>query len=556
MPWFHSYTPLGGVALSALAAALPFALLCWQLLIRRKGGHIAAGTALAGAFLLAVTLWKMPILTALSAGAYGTAFGAFPILWIIITAMWVYNMTADAGQFAIVRFSISSLTEDRRIQAVFIAFAFGALLESTSGYGSPVAIGAAMLIGLGFPPVQAAVLCLLANTVPAAYAGLGLPTLTAAQISGLDVMDLNRIIGRQLPVVALILPLWICILVSGWKRSLEIWPVLLAGGLGCALPTYLVAQYHSYTLPGLMGAVGSLLAITLVCRFWKPARIFRFAHEGTGESIGENTGQNSAPSPAASGQAASIPAYSRRAVFRAWLPWLTLTLMVVLSSSAPVRSFLNSLQYSRLPWPGLHDMVAKSAPIASAANPETMPALFTLNLLSSPGSVIFLCGLLLPLIMPGYSYPRALRALGRTFVQMRFSIATVLLILALAQIMNYSGMSYTLGLAFTHTGALFPLFSPILGWIGVFLTGSDTSSNALFCGMQRATAEAVGMSPELAAAVNSTGGVTAKMISPQSLAVAVGATGLVGQEGNILRKTIGHSLLMLAMICALTWLMR
>ena len=540
MHWTQSYTPLGGLWLSALAAAVPFALLCWQLLIRRTKGHVAALTALAGACVLAITVWDMPLELVVNAGLYGAAFGAFPILWIILTAMWVYSMTVDAGQFALVRDSISTLTDDRRIQAIFIAFAFGALLESTAGYGSPVAIGAAMLIGLGFPPVQAAVLCLVANTVPVAYAGLGLPAVVAAQVSELDAFRISQIVGRQLPLLAAFVPLWLSVLVCGWRRSLEIWPVLVAAGLGSAVPTFVFANYHGYTLPGIMGAVGSLGAVAGVMCFWKPARVFRFAHDAALPDSG----------PGAAGT-------ERNVVLRAWLPWIALAVLVVLSAWTPMRALLNSLQYAKISWPGLEQAVFKAAPIAAASGAglgEAMPAVFTLNLLSSPGTIIFLTGLLLPLIMPDYSYARAGRACARTCVQMRFSVATVLLILALAQVMNFSGMSYTLGLAFTHTGAFFPLFAPVLGWIGVFLTGSDTSSNALFCGMQHTTAAAVGMDPYLAVAANTTGGVTAKMISPQSIAVAVGATGMTGQEGTLLRAAVGHSLLMLGMVCLLTWL--
>ena len=534
MAWTHDYIPLGNLWLSALVAAVPFLLLCWQLLIRRAKGHIAALTALAGASLLAVLVWDMPSITALSAGAYGLAFGAFPILWIILSAMWMYTMTVDAGQFAIVRDSISNLTEDRRIQAVFIAFSFGALLESTAGMGSPVAIGAAMLIGLGFPPITAAVMCLVANTVPVAYAGMGLPAVVAAQVAELDAFRVSQIIGSQLPVLAFFVPFWMCVILCGWRRSLDVWPVLLAGGLGSAIPTFLFAWFHGYTLPGIMGAIGSMGAIAVVLRFWKPERIFLFAGE---EGVTANRIQ--------------LP---RAEVLRAWMPWIVMTVLVVLSSVGPVRAALNSLQFSRIDWPGLHEMVFKAAPLT--VSPEAMPAQFTFNFLSCAGTSIFFTGLLLPLIMPRYSYARAFAALWKTCVQMRFSVATVLLILALAQIMNYSGMSYTLGLAFTHTGSLFPLFSPVLGWFGVFLTGSDTSSNALFCGMQRTTAEAVGMDPHLAVAANTTGGVTAKMISPQSVAVAVGATGMTGQEGTLLRQTIGHSLLMLAAVSLLTWLLR
>jgi len=531
MSWAHIYDPAGGIWLSAGAAALPFVILSWQLLIRRAKGHIAALSAFAGTVVLAILLWKMPVTLALSAGLYGMAFAAFPILWIILTSMWVYEMTVDAGQFSIVRDSISTLTDDRRIQAIVIAFAFGALLESTAGYGSPVAIGAAMLIGLGFPPVQAAILCLVANTVPVAYAGLGLPALVAAQVSELDPFLVSRVIGRQLPILAMFVPLWLSILVCGWKRSWEIWPVLLAGGLGSALPTFAFANWHGYMLPGLMGAIGSLISITLVMVFWKPARPYLFA--------GDAQVQTSLP--------------PRNIVLRAWTPWILLTLLVALSSITPIRTALNAVQYIRFPWPSLDQAVCKTLPLVAV--PQAIPAEFTLNLISSPGSIIFFTGLLLPWLMPKYSYKQAARAFIRTVCRMRFSILTILLILAMAQVMNYSGMSYTLGLAMTYSGALFAFFAPILGWIGVFLTGSDTSSNALFCGMQRSAAQSVGMDPYLAVAANTTGGVTAKMVSPQSIAVAAGAVNLPpGQEGTLMRRTVGHSLLMLSMVCLLTWL--
>lgn len=532
MPFIQHYTPFNSLFAASVLAAVPFALLCWQLLIRRAKGHIAALTALAGTLILALGLWHLPPDIAVRAALYGASFAVFPILWIIVSAMWLYTMTVDSGQFAVVRASISAMTDDRRIQAIFIAFAFGALLESTAGYGAPVAIGAAMLIGLGFAPVQAAGLCLLANTVPVAYAGMGLPALVAAQVSELDPFRVSQIVGLHLPVLAFFMPLWISVLVCGWRRSWEIWPVLLAGGLGSSVPTWMFAQYHGYTLPGIMGALGSLVSLGLLLRWWKPASIFRFSfdppHEGARESLPTSL------------------------IFRAWLPWLVLVLFVVLVSNATVRAALNALWYAAIPWPGLHQQVFKAAPLV--AQPQALAAVFTFNPLSSPGTAIFAACLVAPLCMPGYSYRQAAAVLWRTCVQMRFSMLTVITILVLAQVMNYSGMSYTLGLALTHTGALFPIFSPVLGWIGVFLTGSDTSSNALFCGMQRTTAEAVGMDPYLTVAANTTGGVAAKMISPQSIAVAVGAAGMHGQEGALMRYTIGHSLLMLAMISLLTWL--
>ena len=538
MIWIQEYTPLGNMTLSALLAVVPFALLCWQLVIKRRSGHVAIATALAAAFVLAAA-WQMPLSKVASATLYGAAYGLFPMVWIVFPAMWLYNMTVDSGQFAIVRASIGDLTPDIRIQAIFIAFAFGALLESTSGSGSPVAIGAAMLIGLGFPPIQAAGICLLANTVPVAFANMGLPLLVAGQVSELNSFYIGQAVGRQLPLVALFVPAWICLLVCGLRRTREIWPVLLVAGLGSSIPTCLLANFHGVVLAGMGGAVGSLLGITVLLRVWRPARTLSFTENG---GILER-------------DTASLPtgsAYSAKETFRAWLPWVMLTLMVFVSNIGPVRSALDGIFSPVIQWPLIDQLVIKTAPLVAQDTPSA--ALLKLNLLTAPGSWIAATALLSPFIIPGYSYKRTFLVLWQTVYQMRFAILSIMMILAMAQLMNYSGMSYTLGLAFTQIGFLFPLLSPILGWIGVFFTGSDTSSNALFCGMQRTTAEAVGMNPYLATAGNTTGGITAKMVSPQSIAVAVGATGLVGREGDLLRYTARHSFIMLGIICLLTWL--
>ncbi len=525
MEFTQNYAPFINVILSAILASTPFLVLCYQLVIKKRAGHIAALSALSCSFALSIFVWDMPFITALSSGIFGSLFGAFPILWIILSSMWLYNMTVDSGQFNLVRYSISSLSEDRRIQAIFIAFAFGALLESTAGYGSPVAIGAAMLIGLGFKPLQAAGLCLIANTVPVAYAGMGLPMLVAAQVSELDAFRISQVVGLQLPLLAFFVPTWLSVLVCGFKKSMEIWLVLVVAGLGSSVPTFIFSQYHGYTLPGLMGALGSLVGTAILLCIWKPKNIYRF----------ENDVEISQSS-----------LYSGKEIFIAWLPWIMLTLMVFVPAIGDMKLILDGIFNLNIEFPYLHNVAIKVAPLVS--EPSAMPAIFKFNLMSTIGTWIFISALICPLIMPNYSYKSACKMLAHTLKQMRFSILTILLILALSQVMNYSGMSYSLGLAFTHTGFLFAIFAPFIGWIGVFLTGSDTSSNALFCGMQRTTAEAVGIDPYLTTAANTTGGVAAKMISPQSISVAVGVTNMQGQEGEILKYTIKHSLGMLLII--------
>lgn len=545
MPWLHNYTPLGSLWLSALAAALPFLLLCWLLVARRVKGPQAALAASLCALGLALFVWGMPPGLALGAAGYGLAFAVFPLLWVLVPAMWIYNMTVEAGQFEIVRRSISALTEDRRIQAIFIAFAFGSLLESTAGFGTPVAIGAAMLIGLGFNPLKAAAICLVANTAPVAFASMGMPVIVAGQMSGLDVFKLSALVGVQTALLAALLPAWVCVLLCGWRRALEVWPAILAAGLGSAAPMLFLSRLHGPLLPSLMSAAGSLVCLALLCRFWQPARIYRFASDA---ALSDNIVPGAAVQVPAQ---ASVKSLSGPQVLLAWLPWVLLSAMAALFSLGPLGEWLSFINLEPLPWPGLDGLAWKNQPLVAA--PEAIRSIYNFNFSTSAGTFIFCTGLVVPLIMPGYGYAQAGRALWRTLVQLRFSLATVALVMVLAQLLNYSGMSYSLGLALTHTGALFPLFAPILGWIGVFSTGSATSSNALFAGMQRATAEAIALDPHITVAANTAGGISAKMISPQSIAVAVAGTGLHGQEGALLRGVIRHSLIMLLIVCLLTW---
>lgn len=507
-----------------------------MLAARRAKGHVAAAVGLASAFLLAVFVWGMPMGTAVSSVVYGAAYGIFPIVWIVITAVWVYNMTVESGEFEIIKDSLARLTDDRRLQAIFIAFAFGSFIEGTAGFGTPVAITAAMLVGLGFNPLYAAGLCLIANTAPVAFGAIGVPIIVAGQVSGLDTMTISKIVGRQLPFLSILVPLWLCVTMCGFKRALEALPAIIVAGVCFAGSQYLFSNFHGPTLPDIMSAIVTLFGLMLLLRVWKPATSWRFA----GEKAVVQTG----------------PGHSGGAIIRAWMPYIILAIMVFFWGLPQFKSLLDTatgaIASKGFGWPGLQGEVVRTAPIVAADG--VYGAFFKVNWLSAAGTAILLSGFLAVPFMPGYGYGKALPCFFRTWYQLRFPVLTIAMILGLAMLMNYSGMSSSLGIGFTLTGGLFPFFSPLLGWLGVFLTGSDTSSNALFCGMQRSTAEVVGMSPELAVAANSSGGVTGKMISPQSISVATAATNMVGQEGNLFRFTLGHSIAMTLFICVLTWL--
>ena len=536
MAWTQVYDPVGGAVLSALVAGIPLISLFYMLAVRRSKGHYAAAVAVILSLILAVAVWGMPAGTAFSALVFGSAFGIFPIVWIVITAVWVYNMTVESGEFEYIKESLARLTDDRRLQAIFIAFAFGSFIEGTAGFGTPVAITAAMLVGLGFRPLYAAGICLIANTAPVAFGAIGIPVIVAAQVSGLPELQVSQIVGRQLPILSLIVPLWVCVVMCGFKRTMEVLPAIIVAGVSFAIAQFAFSNFHGPTLPDIMSAIVTIIAMVLLLRVWKPSRVWRFEGEQAAVLSGE------------------APAFG--VVLRAWLPYIILAIMVFLWGLPQFKAILNAMPGAvlKFSWPGLDGMVEKAVPILAAGKNPNYPAVFTFNWLSAGGTAILLAGFFSVPFMPGYSFGKAVSCFFRTICQLRFPILTIAMILGLAYLMNYSGMSSTMGIAFTLTGAFFPLFSPILGWLGVFLTGSDTSSNALFCGMQRSTAEVVGMDPALAVASNATGGVTGKMISPQSISVATAATNMVGQEGNLFRFTLGHSLAMTAVLCAITYL--
>ncbi len=369
-----------------------------------------------------------------------------------------------------------------------------------------------------------------------AFGAIGIPVIVGAQVAGLSDLHVSAIVGRQLPFLSIIVPLWLCVVMCGFKRAMEVLPAILVAGVSFAASQFAFSNFHGPTLPDIMSAIITIVAMVLLLRVWKPARIFRFE----GEKETPITG--------------AAPSFG--VVLRAWLPYIILALMVFFWGLPQFKAMLNAVPGAviKFSWPGLDGMVNKAAPILAAGKNPNYPAVFALNWLSAGGTAILIAGFLSVPFMKGYSFGKAVGCFFRTIYQLRFPTLPIATILGLAYLMNYSGMSSTLGIAFTLTGPLFPLFSPLLGWLGVFLTGSDTSSNALFCGMQRSTAEVVGMDPYLAVAANSSGGVTGKMISPQSISVATAATGLVGNEGNLFRFTLGHSLAMTAFICVLTYL--
>ncbi len=534
MSWVQQYQPLGSVGLSALVAGIPLYMLFYMLAVKRMAGHKAAFAATATAVILAIAAWGMPVGLAVSSTLYGAAFGIFPIVWIVITAIWVYNMTVESGEFNIIKNSLAQITDDRRLQAIFIAFAFGSFIEGTAGFGTPVAITAAMLVGLGFNPLYAAGICLIANTAPVAFGAIGIPIVVAAKVTDLDIMKISAICGRQLPFLSVIVPLWLSVTMCGFKRSMEVLPAIIIAGVCFAGSQFLVSNFVGPYLPDIISAIVTILGLGLFLKVWKPKNIWHF------------------PDEAPATQRAVASEFSGGEIFRAWLPYIILAVMVFLWGLDSVKASLDKMFLMKFEWAGLHNQVVKTLPIVAKDSPY--PAVFSFNFLSTPGTAILIAGLISVIFMPGYGYAKGVACLLRTIKQLKWPIATISMILGLAYIMNYSGMSSSMGLAFTATGALFPFFAPILGWLGVFLTGSDTSSNALFGSLQKTTAQQIGVSPELCVAANSSGGVTGKMISPQSISVATAASNMVGHEGDIFRFTLGHSLAMLCVVSVLTLL--
>lgn len=524
--WEQNYAPVGGsVGWSALVAALPLFTLLYLLGVRRTAAWIAGLSGLGAAAAVALFAYDMPARTALSAALYGAAFGLFPICWIIFWAIFLYRLSVETGQFEIIKDSIGSVTPDRRLQALLIAFAFGAFVEGAAGFGAPVAVAAAMLAGLGFSPYYAAGICLLANTAPVAFGSIGIPVITLAGITGLPVEKLSAAVGRICAPVSFFVPAYLVLVMGGWRALSGVLPAALASGLAFAGVQFYASNHLGPELTDILSSLAAIGACLAAARAWKPGNAFVF--------------------DGAAAEAALRPRHAWRAVLKAWSPYILLVACVLAWGRGDIKAWLNSYTVT-VEWPWLHHQVAQMPPVASEASPYA--ARYAFQWLSAAGTACLLACLLAALAL------RARAALLRkvlrdTAAQMAKPILTVASVLALAFLMNYSGATATLGLAFAATGAAFPFFSAMLGWLGVFLTGSDTSANALFGNLQVVTARSLGLNPVLMAASNSSGGVMGKMISLQSIAVAAAATGMAaGEESRLFRFTLRHSVLLASAI--------
>ncbi len=529
MAWHQVYNPLGSAVLSTLVAALPIVILLGGLAVLRLRAHVAALVGLGAALLVAVLAFGMPAGLAARTAGLGAAYGLFPIGWIILNVIFLYDLTREKGYFKIMQDSLTGITRDRRLQLLLIAFSFGAFFEGAAGFGTPVAVTAAILIGLGFAPLAASGLSLIANTAPVAFGGLGTPIIALAGVTGLDVRDLSAMVGRQLPFFSLIIPFWLVGAFCGLKKMKEVWPALVVAGVSFAAPQFLISNFHGPWLAGVGAAVVSIAALVGFLLVWRPRTIME-----AGGASGEASGPGAAP-----------PRHSAAALVRAWSPWAVLSVLVFVWGIPQVKAFLDGLSAVRFPVAGLDRLIFRVPPVVAEAAAE--PAVFTFNWLSFTGTGIFVAALIAGVSM-SFSPRRLIRAYGRTLKKVRFSLLTVAAMLALGYVTRYSGLDATLGLAFARTGVLYPFFGTMLGWLGVALTGSDTSSNVLFGSLQKISAEQLGLSPVLMASANSSGGVMGKMIDAQSIVVASTATGWYGHEGAILRYVFFHSLALAALM--------
>ncbi|PLP97107.1 lactate permease LctP family transporter [Cupriavidus pauculus] len=554
-PWTQLYTPLGSLWLSALAAAVPILFFFVALAVLRMRGHVAAAVTLALALVVAIFAYGMPAQQAFAAAGFGFAYGLWPIAWIIVTAVFLYKIVVKTGQFDVIRASVLSITDDQRLQMLLIGFAFGAFLEGAAGFGAPVAITAALLVGLGFNPLYAAGLCLIANTAPVAFGAMGIPIIVAGQVTGIDPMHIGAMAGRQLPLLSLAVPFWLVFMMDGWKGVRETWPAAFVVGGSFAVTQYFTSNHIGPELPDITSALVSLIALASFLRVWQPRSASQAARGTAGGTMSGGT-------VAMAGFGGGMGAPSRRKpspytfgqTVRAWAPFGILTAIVTVWSLPSFKALFagnGALAGSVLKFkvPMLDQLVIKAAPIV--ASPKPYEAVLKLDLLSAVGTAILLTAIISVLLQR--MKPRdAILTFVETLLELRRPVLSIGLVLAFAFVANYSGMSSTLALLLAGTGAAFPFFSPLLGWLGVFLTGSDTSSNALFCSLQHTTAHQIGVSDTLLVAANTTGGVTGKMISPQSIAVACAATGLVGKESELFRFTVKHSLLFAFIVGVIT----
>ncbi len=530
LQWQQMYDPMGNIWISSLIALIPIIFFFLALAVFRLKGSVAGTITVVLALLVSLFAYKMPVLMALASMVYGFFYGLWPIAWIIIGAVFLYKISVKTGQFDIIRSSILSITEDQRLQMLLVGFAFGTFLEGAAGFGAPVAITAALLVGLGFKPLYAAGLCLIVNTAPVAFGAMGIPIIVAGQVSGVDTMEISQMVGRQLPFMVPIVLFWIMAIMDGWRGVKETWPAVVVGAGSFAIAQYLTSNFVGPELPDITAAIASLVSLTILFKYWQPKHIFRFADQDA------NMNEDVA--------AQKQKKYSIGQIAKAWSPFAILTVMVTIWSVKPFKDLfakdgaLHDLVIS-IKVPFLHQMIQKMPPVVTEI--KDYDAIYKFDWISATGTAIFIAALITIAFLK--MKPKdAVVTFGETLNELKIPIYSIGMVLSFAFVANYSGMSSTLALALAHTGSAFTFFSPFLGWLGVFLTGSDTSANALFSALQATTAQQIGVPEVLLVAANTSGGVTGKMISPQSIAIACAAVGLVGKESDLFRFTLKHSI--------------
>jgi lactate permease len=552
--WQQIYNPFGNMIISTLLGAIPVVVMLVGLGFLHLKAHIAAGAGLLAALAIAIFAYGMPAGMAGNAALFGGLTGLLPIGWIVLNIIFLHQLTEQNGSFKVLQDSIAGITEDRRLQLLLIAFAFGAFFEGAAGFGTPVAVTAAILIGLGFSPLAASGLSLIANTAPVAFGALGTPIITMAKVHNYDLMALSQMVGRQLPFFSLLVPFWLIWAFAGRKAMVEIWPAILVTGATFALAQFFVSNYIGPELVDVIAAIVSMVSLVAFLKVWQPKKIWTSASL---QGRVDNSRDDIVPLQEAPGAAARTvrgaprAQHSRADIIRAWTPWAILTVFVFVWGLPPVKTFLNSLFAPNFPIAGLHNLVEKMPPVVQAPTKEA--AIYTFNLLSATGTGILLSAIVGGLIMK-YNPLELIKTFGRTLVLVRYSLLTIVLMLALGTLTRFSGTDTTLGLAFANTGVFYPFFGTLMGWLGVALTGSDTASNVLFGGMQKVAAEQLGLSPNLMGAANSSGGVMGKMIDAQSIVVASTATRWFNHEGDILRFVFWHSIALACLVGGLVTL--
>jgi lactate permease len=526
-PWLQNFDPLGNPILSTLAAAVPVCSLFYFLAVRRTPAWRAAIYAFAVALVVALAVFRMPAVMVAGAVADGMVFGWFRIAWIVVAAVFVYDISVESGQFEIIKRSVGEISSDRRLQVLLIAFAFGALLEGAGGGGAPVAVTGMMMIGLGFPPFQTAVLCLIGNSAPVAWGGMGNPVRALVAVTGLPEADFSAMIGRILPIVVVILPFWLIRILCKTRDTLAVWPGLLVCGVTSAALQFFWSNYMGTSLVSIVGGIGTLVVLAFFfSKVWSPRTIWRYEGEAAAPAVNR-----------------ADPLTFPRLV-KAWSPFLLLSAFVVIWGLAPVAKALDSVSWKQ-PVPGLHMLVVRTPPVVVKAYAE--PAMFDISWLSTPGTGTFIAGLIAgPLL--GLSFKRTMKVFFRTLHNLRLSLIAIMAMLGLGYVTRYCGMDATMGMALAHTGAAFPFFGTMIGWLGVALSGTDAGSNALFGSLQVITANKLGVSAILMGAANSAGGVMGKMAAAQSLVIACAVTGQEGQEGALFRAVMKHSIGLLILV--------